>query len=86
MACRTGCPTQDHENWGECLRNSNLAMNAGDAKGGMVQNGYTQRKWNAELKAYRDARAQGIEPKSTRMKDIQTAVQTSDKFGRAYKA
>ncbi len=86
MACRTGCPTQDHSNWGECLRSANLAMNAGDAKGGFVDNGYTQRKWNAELKAYKDARAEGIQPKSTKMKDIKAAVAASDKLGKAFTA
>lgn len=86
MNCRTGCPTQDHENWGECLRQSNIAMNAGDAKGGLVDNGYTNKSWNAELKAYRDARSQGIQPKSTRMADIKAAVEMSNKTGKAYVA
>jgi hypothetical protein len=82
MSCRTGCPTQDHENWGDCVRASNLSLNAGDAKSGFIDNGYTQRKWDAELKAYKDARANGIQPKSTRMKDIQDAVKLSDKAGK----
>lgn len=86
MSCRTGCPTQDHANWGECLRAANLSMNAGDAKSGMIDNGYTKRKWDAELKAYKDAREQGIQPKSTRMKDIRAAVELSDKKGKAVDA
>jgi hypothetical protein len=61
-------------------------MNAGDAKGGLVENGYTQKSWNNELKAYRDARAEGIQPKSTRMQDIKAAVQQSDKTGKAFVA
>ena len=28
MGCRTGCPTQDHANWGECLKQSGLQVNA----------------------------------------------------------
>ena len=85
MSCRSGCPTQDHANWGECLRASNIQMNAGDASGGMVRSGWTHKKWDGELQAYRDARAQGIQPKSTKMKDIRAAVEISNKTGKAFK-
>lgn len=44
------------------------------------------RKWDAELQAYRDARAQGIQPASTKLKDIKAAVAASNHFGTAYKA
>jgi hypothetical protein len=44
------------------------------------------KKWDAELQAYRDARAQGIQPSSTRMKDIQVAVEVSNRAGKAFKA
>ena len=54
--CRTGCPTQDHANWGECLKASNIQMNAGDASSGMVKSGWTNKKWDAELQAFRDAK------------------------------
>lgn len=39
-----------------------------------------------ELTAYRDARKQGIQPASTKMKDIQAAVRVSDATGVAAKA
>lgn len=39
-----------------------------------------------ELNAYRDARKQGIQPKTTKMRDIQNAVRVSDKTGVAAKA
>ena len=61
-----------------------LELSPGDAKSGFIDNGYTQRKWDNELKAYRDARAQGIQPKSTKLKDIQAAVDKSNKSGKAY--
>jgi hypothetical protein len=86
MSCRTGCPTQDHESWGECLRASNLQLNTGDAKANLIATGWTQKKWDNELKEYRDARAQGIEPKSTKTADIRKAVEHSDKTGVAYQA
>ena len=50
----------------------------------MVASGWTNKKWDAELKAYRDARAEGIQPKSTKMKDIKAAVEQSDKTGKAF--
>ncbi len=36
-----------------------------------------------ELNAYRDARKYGIQPRTTKMKDIQKAVRLSDKAGKA---
>lgn len=39
-----------------------------------------------ELDAYASARKQGIQPRSTKMKDIQTAVRASDSLGTAVKA
>ena len=77
--CRSGCKTQDHENWGECARSANLSIgNEGVAKtiGGAEK----------ELNAYRDARKNGIQPASTRMADITKAVRLSDKLGIGVKA
>jgi len=39
-----------------------------------------------ELDSYRAARKQGIQPRSTKTKDIQTAVRASDKLGMAVQA
>lgn len=39
-----------------------------------------------ELNAYKDARKWGIQPRSTRMHDIEGAVRASDKAGVAVKA
>lgn len=63
-----------------------LQLATGDANGGLVANGWTNKKWDGELKAYRDARAQGIQPASTKMKDIKKAVEASDKTGKAFVA
>jgi len=38
-----------------------------------------------ELDAYRTARKQGIQPKSTKMHDIQVATRVSDQLGKAVK-
>lgn len=81
--CSSGCPTQDHANFGECLRAKNMKVafcgqGSGDAT--------TQKRWDAELQAYRDARRQGIQPKTTKMKDIRQAVEISNRSGKAYDA
>ena len=63
-----------------------LQLNTGDAAGGRVANGWTQKKWDKELQLYRDARAQGIQPAGTSTKKIQSALDISDKAGKAWDA
>lgn len=45
-----------------------------------------QKKWDTELAAYRDAKAQGVQPETTRSKDIGAAMRWSEKNGVAYSA
>lgn len=56
-----------------------LQVNAGDAKRDIPD-----KKWTAELQAYRDARDQGIRPAGTTMKHIQEAHEASEVLGTAY--
>lgn len=63
-----------------------LHLATGDANGNLVANGWTNKKWDGELHAYREARRQGIQPASTKMKDIKKAVEASDKIGQAFQA
>ena len=72
--CRTGCPTKDHANWGECARSANLSI----GNDTVMAQGTSVEK---ELTAYRDARALGIQPASTKMKDVQNAVRASEAVG-----
>lgn len=58
-----------------------LQLNAGDAARPVAQ-----KKWDGELQAYRDARAQGIQPAGTTMRHINAARDASEKLGRAYDA
>jgi hypothetical protein len=62
VSCRTGCPSQDHANWGECARASNLQL--GDLTGQGVL-----RTTDRRLGAYRRAREQGLQPPTTQLKD-----------------
>lgn len=84
MPCRTGCPTQDHASWGECARSANFRVAwVQHTKGLTLEN---EKRHVSELEAYRDARRQGIQPKSTRRADIERAVRVSDHYGGAYDA
>ena len=84
MACRSGCKTKDHESYSACLREgaprvlySNSAKNFDMTR---------EKKWNAELDAYRGAVAEGIQPATTKMRDIQEAKRISDKTGQPFRA
>jgi predicted GNAT family acetyltransferase len=76
--CRSGCATQDHSSYAECARG--LQLNAGALL--TVQ----QKNWNSELKQYRNARAEGIQPNGTKMAQIEQAKRISDASGVAYGA
>lgn len=58
-----------------------LQMNSGDAKRDI-----SDKKWTSELNAYRDARAQGIQPAGTTMQHIEAAHKASETLGKAYDA
>jgi len=58
-----------------------LQMNTGDATRDI-----SDKKWNSELQAYRDARAQGIQPAGTTMAHVQEAHRASEVLGKAYDA
>jgi hypothetical protein len=45
-----------------------------------------QKRWDSRLQAYRAARRQGIQPDSTKLPDIQRAVEISNQTGVAYDA
>ncbi len=58
-----------------------LQMNTGDATRDIPD-----KKWNSELQAYRDARAQGIQPAGTTWHHIKQAHEASEVLGKAYDA
>jgi len=60
---------------------STLQLGVGDANSSVSM---STTKWDAELKAYRSAREQGIQPAGTSMKQVQKAVEISNKTGHAY--
>lgn len=60
-----------------------LELSTGDA--GRAES-MSQKKWDSELSAYRDARAEGIQPAGTSMKAIEEAKQASDNLGKPFNA
>lgn len=84
MACSTRCATQDHATFGECMRAKSLRVAYCRSAAGM--DATRQRKWDNELQAYRDARAQGIQPEGTTLPKIRRALDASDKTGKPFGA
>lgn len=82
MACRTGCPTQDHESWAQCAKASNISVTAviNSPQQGMFEQ--TKR----ELRAYRELRNSGIQPEGTTMDKIAAAKAATETLGRPYNA
>lgn len=60
-----------------------LQLNTGDANS---QKGMSNKKWDNELKAYRQARSEGIQPAATTMAAVQEAYRASEAMGKAYDA
>ncbi len=78
--CSSACLTKDHRTFGECMRSKNLNLNPN------LSNTGATKAWDGELQAYRDARAQGIQPSGTSMAKVQEAVEISNRTGKAFNA
>lgn len=80
-SCTSGCRTQDHSSYGECLRS-----NSPSVKVTVSSKNYSAfKRWETEIKEYRAARSQGIQPRSTQLKDIRSAVSRSRALDKAVK-
>lgn len=84
MACRSGCRTQNHANWGECARDAHIGLGSDVYASRQEGTGMTQKAWDAELAAFDRATAQGIQPDSTKNRDIRVAEHVSNQYGQAY--
>lgn len=77
--CSSACLTKDHETFGECMRSKNLQLNPN------LSDTKSTKSWDGELQAYRDARRQGVQPRGTKMNQIEEAMRISDATGVAFK-
>jgi len=81
--CTSSCKTKDHDNYGECMRsNTPMFVGVNPTKTGWDQD--KVKKDEKEIQSYWDATRQGIEPRSTRKKDIDAAVKLSNEAGKAF--
>lgn len=58
-----------------------LQLNSGDARRDV-----SDRKWVSDIQAYKDARAEGIQPGGTSRQAVEEARKASETLGRAYNA
>lgn len=79
MACRTGCPTQDHETLAACYKDTSFYTLLGASHD-------RNKAHDSELDKYRQARAQGIQPATTKKKDVDAAVALSNVVDRPFDA
>ena len=84
MACTTGCPTQDCDSYAACLRGKGARVAYANSAAGWDFS--AQKKWDRDLAAYKDARAQGIQPSGTTRDKVERAVAISNETGKAYTA
>lgn len=82
--CASACETRDHATWGECRRAAN--MNVSYCQSHKGADATRQKQWDRELNEYRDAKRQGISPRTTKTRDIRAAVDFSNKTGVAFSA
>lgn len=82
MACRSGCPTQDHASWAQCAKASNISVTA--TINSPQQKMFDQTK--RELKAYQELRRAGVQPEGTTMEKINAAKTATEMLGRPYNA
>lgn len=77
--CTSGCKTQDHASYADCLQSKNSSLKV------MSPSGYYQAaaRFQQENVEYRDARRNGIQPKSTKLEDVRSAVARSQKADKA---
>lgn len=77
---RLTCPHQEEGECRECWKErvASIGVPRGDPG--------KQRKWDSRLERYRRARKEGIQPRSTRSKDIDIARKVSDETQTPYSA
>lgn len=79
MACSSGCPSQDHTSYADCLRSKRLKISSADAH----KENHASYKMVDE---YVDARREGMQPQTVFAKDVAYARKMTDKTGVPYRA
>src|ERR1041384_1670761 len=82
MTCSSGCLTQNHKSWGECVRSKRQMV--GFARSAYGADKTKDRLHERELTLYRELRSQGIQPDGTGMAKLKFAERMSAENGMAY--
>lgn len=85
MSCASSCKTQDHSSYGACLRSKGLAVTGLESTNPSFSRDRSK-AWDSELDLYESAVKQGIQPETTERKDIEAALEKSQKAGVAFRA
>jgi len=71
--CSSGCPTQDHETYGQCLKAKNLSpLWVGEI------NSTTQKQWQKDIDYYRAAKRQGLNPEGSTRAQVEKAFTAAE--------
>lgn len=79
MSCASSCKTQNHRTYGECLRSKGVAVTGLESTNASFTR-EANKKWDADLDAYAAARADGIQPASTKREHVDAAVEVSQQL------
>lgn len=82
--CTSGCRTKDHASYAECLQQNMPMISPSSTPSRSGWDRAQIKKDDKELDSYYSAVRQGIEPRSTRQKDIDAAVKLSNESGKAF--
>lgn len=76
MACRTGCPTQDHGSFGECARSANIKTMY---LGGTGPSWTDERRFRKTNESFRKAVSDGLNPTGVNDRAINTAYDQAER-------
>ena len=82
--CSTGCHTRDHASWGECVQAKGTRVLWANSANGLDFS--AEKRNQQDIKAFRDAKRQGINPPGSSREKVDAAVQISNKTGQAFGA
>ncbi len=77
--CRSGCPTQNHDSYAACCRNSGIRVAYCNSTNGWDAS--RQKTFDNENAAYRAAVDEGIQPNAPTFTEIDKARRKADKTG-----
>lgn len=70
--CSSGCPTQDHRSYAECLRSKRIGTMD---LGGSVPSHTEQKRWTAVNNKYRQAKRDGLQPSAVSERAVNAAYE-----------